>query len=394
MLDTRHPEDTLFLFFESDFRFYECDCLDVPTWLPLAMSASSRRSPSPADPEEEEPELAPGCRGEAAPPRRSFAGPVGRYAGAERGARPQTRANYHVSTEIRDLIEIATVAHRSGVGELVWCSWSCACAGKHPKAHTDIPSGMHAVMFTQASARFLLTLMTTQNKPDHMGKWMLRILKNPVCSLAASYCVPPIGGLAKRSSHMCRARSAVRPAPWREPWVHEGTRTSPSASYKNRWLNRFCETGVQWHTELSIPGHRKELFWATLRPPVAANDDDPAWQAQVLARKWGLPDGSWQGPVKGHGKGPAFRGSKGQTKYKNPPKEWWLLAELPDGFNVGPDGAEAPITRLAEQFCTALGGDTEFSNYTNRQKRARQWAVSQYKFRYFVDDPSKVARQL
>jgi hypothetical protein len=67
---------------------------------------------------------------------------------------------------------------------------------------------------------------------------------------------------------------------------------------------------------------------------------------------------------------------------------------LPDGFNVGPDGAEAPITRLAEQFCTALGGDTEFSNYTNRQKRARQWAVSQYKFRYFVDDPSKVARQL
>ena len=156
-----HPapggQGTLFLFFESDFRFYERDCLDVPTWLPLAMGASSRRSPSPADPEEEDPESAPRSGGEAAPPRRSFAGPVGRYAGAERGAKPQTRADYHVSTEIRDLIEIATVAHRSGVGELVWCSWSAASAGKRSTWHTDIAFGLHAVMFTQASARFLLT---------------------------------------------------------------------------------------------------------------------------------------------------------------------------------------------------------------------------------------------
>ena len=391
MLDSRHPEDTLFLFFESDFRFYECDCLDVPTWLPLAMQASTRRSLSPASSEEADPEVTPGAPGGTASRRVSFAGPVGSFAGAERGARPQTRSDYQVSSEIRDLIEIATVAHRTGVGELVWCSWSAAHAGQAPKRSTAIAFGMNAVMFTQASARFLLTIMMAQNKPDHMDLWMLRVLKNPACSLAACYCVPPIGGFAEHHSQIYHRHGAVRPAIWRERWAQEGTRGSLSHPKKNRWLNRFCEKGVQWHAELDIPGNMKELFWATLRPPLRWYDSDPTWQEHLRARKWILPDGRWEGSVKGQGKGPAFGGSKGQTKHKNPPKEWALLAALPDGFNVGPDGTESPITRLAEQICTAIAGETEFSNETNRQKRARQWAISQYKFRYFVDDPSQVA---
>ena len=37
MLDPRHPEDTVFLFFEADFRFYERDCVEPAQWLPLVV---------------------------------------------------------------------------------------------------------------------------------------------------------------------------------------------------------------------------------------------------------------------------------------------------------------------------------------------------------------------
>ena len=36
MLDTRHAPDCFFFVFESDFRFFEEDCLDPEVWLPTA----------------------------------------------------------------------------------------------------------------------------------------------------------------------------------------------------------------------------------------------------------------------------------------------------------------------------------------------------------------------
>jgi len=393
MLDTRHPEDTLFLFSESDFRFYECDCLEPPTWLPLALRGGTRRSLSPAEPEQEGPELVFVTRGGARRRQRSFAGPVSTYGGAVRGGRPRTRGEYYVGPEIRDLVEIATVAHRTGVGEFVWCSWSAAHAGtKRPKRTTAISYGCFFLMFTQASARFFLDIMTRENAPDFFDLWLLSILNKEDCSLAASYCVPPIGGFSEHPSANYDDAEGVRPSTWREAWAQQGTRASLSPPRQNRWLNRFCKKGVQWHAKLDIPGNMRELFWATLRPPLRWYTDDPTWQSHLRERQWILPDGRWEGPAKGRGKGPAFRGSKGKSKTKHPQPAWALLATLPDGFNTETDGTEAPITRLAEQLCTALAGETELSAYTARQKRARQWAISQYKFRYFVDDPSEAVR--
>ena len=37
MLDPRHPEDTVFLFFEAYFRFYKRGCVEPEQWLPLVM---------------------------------------------------------------------------------------------------------------------------------------------------------------------------------------------------------------------------------------------------------------------------------------------------------------------------------------------------------------------
>jgi hypothetical protein len=44
MLDTRHCEDTLFLVFESDFRFYQRDDLPTDKWLPLAVAGRREHS--------------------------------------------------------------------------------------------------------------------------------------------------------------------------------------------------------------------------------------------------------------------------------------------------------------------------------------------------------------
>ena len=55
MMDDRFPQDTLFLFFESDFRFWECHDIPSMQWLPhllgektetTADSASSSSAPA------------------------------------------------------------------------------------------------------------------------------------------------------------------------------------------------------------------------------------------------------------------------------------------------------------------------------------------------------------
>ena len=392
MLDPRHPEDTLFLFSESNFRFYESDCVEPRTWLPLAINGATKRSLSPTSPDEKGPESASVSHGGAPRRHRSLAGPVSRYGGAMKSSRPQTRADYHVAPELRDLIEIATVAHRAGVGEFVWCSWTPADAGtSKPRTCTASSSGCF-FMFTQVSARFFQDIMTWYNAPNVFDLWLLGILNEPTCSLAASYCVPPIGGFPGHPCGSCTRAGADRTATRREPWAQQGTRASLSPPRVHRWLSRFCKKGFQWQAKLDVPGNMRELFWATLRPPARWYTNDPTWHSHLRERKWILPDGSWQGPAKGREERPARRGSKGNARHTDPPQEWALLVVWPDAFNTAPDGTEAPITRLAEQLCTALPGETECTTCTARQKRARQWAISQYKFRYFVDDPSEVAR--
>ena len=396
MLDHRHADDTAFLFFESDFRFYRADCLTPEEWLPLALGAQDRtegasppRSLAPAEDSDVE------MVEEEEPRERRWSAPPGRFRGAFQSTRPAARGDYSVMPEVRDLIETLTIADRCGHGQLVWFGWNAADPGKKPKRVTAPQYGSHGIIFTKPAALILHTLMQT-GRAEHFDVWLLQHLNAADhAGIQASYCVPAMGSYATHVSPNNQGGGSVRPSSWDEKWCQEGTRVGSLSPphFKQRWLCSFQpKGGPTWLKELDLPGNSTELFWATKQPPAVwwANDFD--WQNMLYHRGWINTNGDWEGPVKGQDKGKGKGQDKGKGKgkgkgtSKGPPLEWRRLVQHPDGFNVDPNGNRSPITRLAEHLVTAQAGDTEHSATTIRQKRARAWFVSQYKFRFFVEN--------
>ena len=110
MLDPRHCEDTLFLVFESDFRFYERDDLPPEKWLPLAVARrqeQSMREHVALDESEEEDEasMEVDAVGEAARAPLTWANEPGRFRGAQQSARPGIK-KYNVQDELVDLVQM------------------------------------------------------------------------------------------------------------------------------------------------------------------------------------------------------------------------------------------------------------------------------------------------
>ena len=124
MLHPAHMTDTLFIFCEADFRFYQRDCLLTSKWLPLVARASElheaqssgdrSRSPNKMRPRPVSPE-----------PRDEEAGSSS-FGGMTATTRGDPSWESEASPELIEMIQSATLAHRHGVGEIVWYGWSAA----------------------------------------------------------------------------------------------------------------------------------------------------------------------------------------------------------------------------------------------------------------------------
>jgi hypothetical protein len=148
MTDPRHLKDTLFICFESDFRFYKADDLPPETWLPLAVAPSEESAPG-AQPESGasrplEASSASGSRD--TPPTlmpavqlRPDADSLGRWKSITTLPRPYKTGYSVVTDELADLVQLATVASRQGVGDLIWFGHNAGHENK-PRRRSTSPS--------------------------------------------------------------------------------------------------------------------------------------------------------------------------------------------------------------------------------------------------------------
>ena len=227
MCDEAMCPDTLFLYFEYDYRFYARDDLSLQEWLPLCMLQAPGGVQDTCREEYRVPSLGPtshsaepgpptgamrteGGQGDASsssakrqrragrpsepsvPSESSLQGVVleglERQHGHEMPSGPQT-----VAPEVCDLVALCNAAHTVGRGDMVWLGWNAGFAGEKKKNPTDklFQFGSHCIGFTKRGAKAMLELMQKQ-KPTHIDLCFRDILvteKNQEKSVQA-LCIP------------------------------------------------------------------------------------------------------------------------------------------------------------------------------------------------------------
>ena len=240
MLDERHPQDSVFFFFESDFRFWKRDDIGVETWLPLCMgqrlqapagaaSSSSGAAPAQASGGAASSWLAAGSSsagGAVRPPA-----PEPMHSQTNWQFRQTTMSHKHVgqrpsevSQELAEMVLTMNLAARSGCGDVVWFSWNAADPGYKPKRAWHPNHGSQCIGFTTKAARLILQEMKKE-KPQLFDLWLLNKLKWKedllATSMGSAYVYPPIGGYSAHETAIMKD-NAVRESCWDEKWACDG----------------------------------------------------------------------------------------------------------------------------------------------------------------------------
>ena len=135
MLDPRFPDDTLFLTFEQDYRWYERDCLPVKEWLPACLYVTKEEQQegpgqgskaSSSGSAAREPELLVGPRPGRFDPETGFDFMRLPMVHKTMGSVKATQLPGCVSPELFDLVATCNLAARAGHGNVVWFGYNCS----------------------------------------------------------------------------------------------------------------------------------------------------------------------------------------------------------------------------------------------------------------------------
>ena len=159
-MDPRHPKDTLFLFFEAHFRFWEEDCVSPDLWLPWAVqdrnapvphvdmapppppvllpqpaSSSGASRPATTIPmhTESRQDAPPAVHPESGKVFRPDADGLPQYQRMQQKMRPFRELEDWCTQELVDVVQTATQAHRLGKGEVIWWGYCCGNKGQGVK---------------------------------------------------------------------------------------------------------------------------------------------------------------------------------------------------------------------------------------------------------------------
>ena len=147
MMDARHSPDSLFLFSDSDFRFFESDCFG-DEWLLLGSHRTAERCGATAGPQAQPRASRPAAADGAPCPPRAW-GSRWQFTNM-----PSRCLHTEHSDCLSDIVRMCTVASRCGLGNIVWLCYDCAAFNAPCKAKaTQIWRGTHFVAFNALGAR-------------------------------------------------------------------------------------------------------------------------------------------------------------------------------------------------------------------------------------------------
>ena len=350
MLSTRLPDDTLFLFFEADFRFHAEDALEPKEWLGFLAPEPVARS--------------------------------GNYSGAEYWTRP-SEIHKLCAPELVDVVRICNQAARAsdenGVrkGALVWLGWNASETGVKCKKPKRIQYGTQALAWTKQAAHALLPRMQ-KDKAEHFDLWLKRQLKTPGVLPDACYVQPPIGGFVEHES--ANLRGKMRKSSFNEPWALPGSGRELLPDGTHRCLRRFYGNEGDELIQLTFRADRSAL-WKTGHPPTTLRPDSVMLELLKERLGWMAADGVYHGP---------YRGQKWSD-----PQKWqqivWTPDDLPEPVaRWSPagsgtlDNSVVQLSFVAERLVTLHTDDAptlRSEKENGRQKRHRTNALNAYRHR-------------
>ena len=404
MLDPRHPEDALFFVAESDYRFYEKDC--IPNWYDVVLDETLPSLDKPGDiaepfagTEEAQPSPAPAEEGgapteEAASPqqepkKRKFAG----WTGAQRTK--QAAHQVEISQELRDCVQICNRAAMIGRGHVVWFGWM-AKSGKRK----SVPSyASHLIAVSKEGAAAMLRSMETGHlEKGHwdivVRNWLVKQnFQNPKV-MGGCFVWPTVGSFQGHQSGCC-PDVGFRGERWTDTCIQEGVRPF-KPDHRHRWLACWPSDekgGAEWLEQICFDS--RDNVWITQLPPDRWWSTDSSWR-RLLWNRWWIDDNlEWVGPTwaaEHKGAGKEKNKKKGETKSQSPAPDnkWALLVKRPDEYEWDYTLHKwAPITRLAEQVVVDWDNWKWDGNHTNREWNTRKKNIACYKRRVFQETPEE-----
>lgn len=269
MSSEKHYEDTWFIVVEEDWRLSSEHILDS------ALTERSRGK-SAAEGTAARSARMSGYADEAASslsPSHS-SGPLGLHLGPQTSGGDveflsrtfKTQESYCENRYVSDLVKIAAVASRSGVGDLVWYSWEPGSRKTHP-GH-----GSTLVGWSVKAARDMAKVIR-EKQPDHMDLVLVQHLMSEDCTLSACYTSQSIGNFATHVSGCEGPADWGRPSSWRKN-ILQDTRIQKEG--EKLWLGRFKQKNVEW-VEPPLPGMEAIIDWRSWWDDAAKERHKEEW---------------------------------------------------------------------------------------------------------------------
>ena len=290
--DHRFPDDTLFMIFEEDYRFWPVgedpdQCDDYAERLRKLMKASRNKSGAyrPDDEGFEDPAAA-GAKGEAAKGRaKGFRQSGDLHFTDQRAPTIPREQNEGLKQEVADLIRIATMCNRRRCGDIIWFGWECH-AGDKP---TWLWKGSHGIMLSKRGAHHIECAMRSGAiARDHIDLALVWWLRRPMIAekAGACYIYPPLGAYFEHASG-CDPKNfgedkGGRPDGWSGALnPARGTRKSTDQSHRTKYVVQWKGTGKKnmERTWIEFPKdevlHSPEYLWLTYKEEPTASLPPP-----------------------------------------------------------------------------------------------------------------------
>ena len=177
-----------------------------------------------------------------------------------------------ISEELHDLHALFTAASRLGRGGFLWAGWSASqwSAGNKQTRKRSPASGAHLSLMTTECARKLLP-MWLKCRDTHMGYFFGHKLGLEWQEyLGSSYVWPPIGGFWEHTSTTCS--TPLKPVNLKhhfdDEWAQEGTRKR-RPDQQDRSIMSFTPSGPPKFLSkpVQLPQDLPLLVWRTQPPP-------------------------------------------------------------------------------------------------------------------------------